>query len=97
MLKKTVGDHFKAILLTHFSSISDDIYVTECLIYISAQCFFSSGSRNLPAIMSWVEDQRPGVDGVNIITSDFVELTDFANVVIKLNNLLLSEQRHKPR
>uniref|UniRef100_H2SI62 Phosphatidylinositol specific phospholipase C X domain containing 2 n=1 Tax=Takifugu rubripes TaxID=31033 RepID=H2SI62_TAKRU len=53
--------------------------------------------RNLPAIMSWVEAQRPGMDGVNIITSDFVELTDFANIVIKLNNLLLSEQGHKAR
>lgn len=47
--------------------------------------------------MSWVEAQRPGADGVNIITSDFVELTDFANVVIKLNNSLLSEQDRKPR
>ncbi|XP_069007614.1 PI-PLC X domain-containing protein 2 isoform X2 [Embiotoca jacksoni] len=53
--------------------------------------------RNLPTIISWVEAQRPGVDGVNIITSDFVDLTDFANIVIKLNNLLLSEQDHKPR
>ncbi|CAJ1082398.1 PI-PLC X domain-containing protein 2-like [Xyrichtys novacula] len=53
--------------------------------------------RNLPTIMSWVEAQKPGVDGVNIITSDFVELTDFANIVIKLNNLLLSEQDSKPR
>uniref|UniRef100_A0A672IPS1 PI-PLC X domain-containing protein 2-like n=1 Tax=Salarias fasciatus TaxID=181472 RepID=A0A672IPS1_SALFA len=53
--------------------------------------------RNLPTIISWVEAQRPGVDGVNIITSDFVELTDFANIVIKLNNMLLSEQDHKPR
>lgn len=55
------------------------------------------GSRNLPTIMSWVEAQRPGVDGVNIITSDFVELTDFANIVIKLNNRLLSEQDRKAR
>lgn len=47
--------------------------------------------------MSWVEAQSPGMDGVNIITSDFVELTDFANIVIKLNNLLLSEQGRKPR
>ncbi|XP_038142659.1 PI-PLC X domain-containing protein 2 isoform X2 [Cyprinodon tularosa] len=53
--------------------------------------------RNLPIIMSWVQTQRPGVDGVNIITSDFVELTDFANIVIKLNNLLLSESEHKAR
>ncbi|KAF7214075.1 PI-PLC X domain-containing protein 2 [Nothobranchius furzeri] len=53
--------------------------------------------RNLPFIMSWVETQRPGVDGVNIITSDFVDLTDFANIVIKLNNLLLCEHNHKPR
>lgn len=47
--------------------------------------------------MSWVQSQRPGVDGVNIITSDFVELTDFANIVIKLNNLLLSESERKSR
>ncbi|XP_008436925.1 PI-PLC X domain-containing protein 3 isoform X2 [Poecilia reticulata] len=53
--------------------------------------------RNLPTIMSWVQSQRPGVDGVNIVTSDFVELTDFANIVIKLNNLLLSESERKPR
>ncbi|XP_065805105.1 PI-PLC X domain-containing protein 2 isoform X2 [Labrus bergylta] len=53
--------------------------------------------RNLPTIMSWVEAQRPGVDGVNIITSDFVELTDFANIVIQLNNLLLSEKDSKSR
>ncbi|XP_034036746.1 PI-PLC X domain-containing protein 2 [Thalassophryne amazonica] len=53
--------------------------------------------RNLPTIMSWVEAQRPGVGGVNIITSDFVELTDFANIVIKLNHLLLSEHSRKPR
>lgn len=59
--------------------------------------FLSFDYRNLPTIMSWVEAQRPGMDGVNIITSDFVELTDFANIVIKLNNLLLSEQGHKAR
>lgn len=47
--------------------------------------------------MSWVETQRPGVDGINIITSDFVELTDFANIVIRLNNLLLSETENRAR
>lgn len=47
--------------------------------------------------MSWVQAQRPGVDGVNIITSDFVELTDFANIVIQLNDLLLTEQGTKSR
>ncbi|XP_053715948.1 PI-PLC X domain-containing protein 2 [Synchiropus splendidus] len=51
--------------------------------------------RNLPTIMSWVEAQKPGVDGVNIITSDFIELTDFANIVIQLNNLLLSERKQR--
>ncbi|MEQ2214439.1 hypothetical protein XENOCAPTIV_006868, partial [Xenoophorus captivus] len=44
-----------------------------------------------------IQTQRPGKDGVNIITSDFVELTDFANIVIKLNNVLLSESECKPR
>uniref|UniRef100_A0A673JM51 PI-PLC X domain-containing protein 2-like n=1 Tax=Sinocyclocheilus rhinocerous TaxID=307959 RepID=A0A673JM51_9TELE len=47
---------------------------------------------NLPTIMTWVEAQKPGVDGVNIITSDFVELVDFANTVIKLNNLLIQDR-----
>ncbi|XP_077480424.1 PI-PLC X domain-containing protein 2 [Stigmatopora argus] len=53
--------------------------------------------RNLPAIISWVRVQKPGLDGINIITSDFVELTDFANIVIRLNNLLLSEHECKDR
>ncbi|XP_036376499.1 PI-PLC X domain-containing protein 2 [Megalops cyprinoides] len=48
--------------------------------------------RNLPTIMTWVEAQKPGVDGVNIITSDFVDLVDFASTVIKLNNLLLPDR-----
>lgn len=39
--------------------------------------------------MAWVKAQKPGVNGVNIITSDFVELVDFANTVIRLNDLLL--------
>lgn len=64
---------------------------------VSDTDFFFCASRNLPTIISWVEAQRPGVDGVNIITSDFVELTDFANIVIKLNNLLLSDQDRKSR
>ncbi|KAL4624884.1 PI-PLC X domain-containing protein 2-like [Arapaima gigas] len=48
--------------------------------------------RNLPTIMTWVEAQRPGANGVNIITSDFVDLVDFANTVIKLNKLLLPDR-----
>uniref|UniRef100_A0A4W4EJT7 Phosphatidylinositol-specific phospholipase C X domain-containing protein n=2 Tax=Electrophorus electricus TaxID=8005 RepID=A0A4W4EJT7_ELEEL len=48
--------------------------------------------KNLPTIMTWVEAQKPGVSGVNIITSDFVELVDFANTVIRLNDLLLSKR-----
>lgn len=47
--------------------------------------------RNLPMILNWVKAQKPGVMGVNIITSDFVELVDFAATVIALNNLLLEE------
>lgn len=66
------------------------------LIY-SNKLLFCGGHRNLPTIMSWVQAQRPGADGVNIITSDFVELTDFANIVIRLNDLLLSEQGAKSR
>ena len=42
--------------------------------------------------MTWVEAQKPGENGVNIITSDFVELVDFANTVIQLNNLLLPDK-----
>ncbi|XP_043928379.1 PI-PLC X domain-containing protein 2-like [Protopterus annectens] len=47
--------------------------------------------RSLPVIMEWVKSQKPGASGVNIITSDFIELDDFATSVINLNNLLLEE------
>lgn len=52
--------------------------------------------RNLPAIMTWVEAQRPGAGGVNIITSDFVELVGFADAVIRLNDTLLPAHERKP-
>lgn len=42
--------------------------------------------------MTWVEAQKPGINGVNIITSDFVELVDFASTVIRLNDLLLPDR-----
>lgn len=47
-----------------------------------------SPCRNLPAILDWVKTQKPGAMGVNIITSDFVDLIDFATTVIELNDLL---------
>ncbi|OCT94477.1 PI-PLC X domain-containing protein 2 [Xenopus laevis] len=49
--------------------------------------------RNLPVILNWVKMQKPGVMGVNIITSDFVELVDFAESVIRLNDLLLISKK----
>ncbi|PIO36506.1 hypothetical protein AB205_0203370, partial [Aquarana catesbeiana] len=49
--------------------------------------------RNLPMILNWVKMQRPGAMGVNIITSDFVELVDFAETVIGLNYLLLRNKK----
>ncbi|KAM4701386.1 PI-PLC X domain-containing protein 2 [Discoglossus pictus] len=49
--------------------------------------------RNLPMIISWVKSQKPGAMGVNIITSDFVELVDFAETVIGLNYMLLRGNR----
>ncbi|XP_032487344.1 PI-PLC X domain-containing protein 2 isoform X1 [Phocoena sinus] len=33
--------------------------------------------RNLPAILDWVKTQKPGALGVNIITSDFVDLVKY--------------------
>lgn len=51
--------------------------------------------RNLPRILEWVKLQKPGVMGVNIITSDFVELVDFADSVIALNDLLLEDGKRK--
>ncbi|XP_075445664.1 PI-PLC X domain-containing protein 2 [Ascaphus truei] len=47
--------------------------------------------KNLPRILNWVKIQKPGAMGVNIITSDFVELVDFAETVIGLNYLLLKD------
>lgn len=51
--------------------------------------------RNLPMILNWVKMQKPGAMGVNIITSDFVELVDFAETVIGLNYLLLKNKKDK--
>ncbi|XP_015261433.1 PREDICTED: PI-PLC X domain-containing protein 2 [Gekko japonicus] len=51
--------------------------------------------RNLPTILGWVKTQKPGIMGVNIITSDFVELVDFAASVIALNDLLLEEGKSR--
>ncbi|MBZ3870543.1 PI-PLC X domain-containing protein 2 [Sciurus carolinensis] len=48
--------------------------------------------RNLPAILDWVKTQKPGAMGVNIITSDFVDLVDFATTVIELNDLLQEDR-----
>ncbi|XP_026960161.1 PI-PLC X domain-containing protein 2 [Sagmatias obliquidens] len=48
--------------------------------------------RNLPAILDWVKTQKPGALGVNIITSDFVDLVDFATAVIELNDLLQEDR-----
>lgn len=48
--------------------------------------------RNLPAILDWVRTQKPGATGVNIITSDFVDLVDFATTVIDLNDLLQEDR-----
>uniref|UniRef100_A0A670Y5S2 Phosphatidylinositol specific phospholipase C X domain containing 2 n=1 Tax=Pseudonaja textilis TaxID=8673 RepID=A0A670Y5S2_PSETE len=50
--------------------------------------------RNLPFILNWVKLQKPGVMGVNIITSDFVEQVDFAATIIGLNNLLLEGKKN---
>ncbi|KAJ3603469.1 hypothetical protein NHX12_028215 [Muraenolepis orangiensis] len=33
----------------------------------------------------WIRSQRPGEDGINIITADFVELGEFISAVITLN------------
>ncbi|KAM3836473.1 PI-PLC X domain-containing protein 2 isoform 1-T1 [Vipera latastei] len=49
--------------------------------------------RNLPFILNWVKLQKPGIMGVNIITSDFVEQVDFAATIIGLNNLLLEGKK----
>lgn len=48
--------------------------------------------RNLPVILDWVKTQKPGTMGVNIITSDFVDLVDFATTVIELNDLLQEDR-----
>ncbi|XP_073398619.1 PI-PLC X domain-containing protein 2 isoform X1 [Dendrobates tinctorius] len=51
--------------------------------------------RNLPVILNWVKTQKPGAMGVNIITSDFVELVDFSETVIGLNYLLLKNRKDR--
>ncbi|XP_072371694.1 PI-PLC X domain-containing protein 3 [Scyliorhinus torazame] len=44
--------------------------------------------RALPSIIQWIKSQRPGENGVNIVTADFVELGDFISTVIGLNYLV---------
>lgn len=43
--------------------------------------------------LSWIEKQRPGGSGVNIIISDFIGMseTQFSKIVIGLNAKLLAE------
>ncbi|XP_072449059.1 PI-PLC X domain-containing protein 3 [Chiloscyllium punctatum] len=43
--------------------------------------------RALPAMLQWIQSQKPGENGVNIVTADFVELGDFISAVIRLNYL----------
>ncbi|KAL1022295.1 hypothetical protein UPYG_G00024760 [Umbra pygmaea] len=53
--------------------------------------------KSFSLLLGWVEEQTPGPDTacVNIICGDFVGLTDFASVVIGLNNKLLKTKNHK--
>ncbi|XP_060563653.1 PI-PLC X domain-containing protein 3-like [Ruditapes philippinarum] len=39
----------------------------------------------MPEAIRWVKQQRRGTSGVNIVTTDFIELGDFAKSVISLN------------
>ncbi|XP_051876452.1 PI-PLC X domain-containing protein 3 [Pristis pectinata] len=41
--------------------------------------------RALPVIIRWIRSQKPGENGVNIVTADFVELGEFIGTVIGLN------------
>lgn len=85
---------FIEILLLHwqkcFISISGGVFLNSTVCFL----FFSNFPlyRNLPAILDWVKTQKPGAMGVNIITSDFVDLVDFATTVIELNDLLQEDR-----
>lgn len=48
-------------------------------------CDLVCPSRALPGMMQWIRSQRPGENGINIITADFVELGEFISAVISLN------------
>lgn len=50
--------------------------------------------RALPGMMQWIRSQRPGENGVNIITADFVELGEFISAVITLNYYLDDEEEN---
>lgn len=50
-------------------------------------CLASKLSRTF---VDWVSKQKPGIDGINIVTMDFVELDQFAKTVISLNWKLIS-------
>uniref|UniRef100_A0A3Q2PTM6 Phosphatidylinositol-specific phospholipase C, X domain containing 3 n=1 Tax=Fundulus heteroclitus TaxID=8078 RepID=A0A3Q2PTM6_FUNHE len=48
--------------------------------------------RALPGMMQWIRSQRPGENGINIITADFVELGEFISAVISLNYHHLNDE-----
>lgn len=71
------------------------MFLSSCFCFLNAPLFSFPNTllcRNLPAILDWVKTQKPGAMGVNIITSDFVDLVDFATTVIELNDLLQEDR-----
>lgn len=56
-----------------------------CFLFVSVLL------RALPGMMQWIRSQRPGENGINIITADFVELGEFISAVISLNYHHLNE------
>lgn len=81
------------LLLRYFCYIDGNVLFpflnsTVCFLFFSNFPLY----RNLPAILDWVKTQKPGAMGVNIITSDFVDLVDFATTVIELNDLLQEDR-----
>lgn len=68
--------------------------LTEDLLYVLLHPFQNMKTmttRGLPLLLLWASQQTPGreVGGVNILCSDFVDISQFCSLVIGLNSKLL--------
>ena len=73
---------------------SDVFHVTQGILTPDNGCIMSNLTGSLKSslcsklanpFVDWVRRQRSGVSGVNIVTMDFIEMSEFVPCVVRLN------------